>query len=94
MRPLQSCDTDIISSSQSSLLSTPESVSSVRNQAWPERFPVPQFSFDAEIQLQKAQLAYQTDGTVLSPNAKLKSDILDDNFRNNKGQGIPYKCRS
>ncbi|XP_077072666.1 uncharacterized protein LOC143746383 [Siphateles boraxobius] len=74
---VSSCDTDIISSSQSSLLSTPESVSSVRSQAWPERFPVPQFSFDAEIQLQKAQLAYQTDGTVLSPNAKLKSDILD-----------------
>lgn len=29
------------------------------------------------MQLQKAQLAYQTDGTVLSPNTKLKSDILD-----------------
>uniref|UniRef100_A0A9J7X5X1 Sterile alpha motif domain-containing 3-like n=1 Tax=Cyprinus carpio carpio TaxID=630221 RepID=A0A9J7X5X1_CYPCA len=74
---VSSCDTDLISSPQSSVLSTPESVSSVRSQAWPESFPIPQFSFDAEMQLQKAQLAYQTDGTVLSPNAKLKSDILD-----------------
>lgn len=29
------------------------------------------------MQLQKAQLAFQTDATVLSPNAQLKSDIWD-----------------
>lgn len=77
-----SCDTDIISSSHSSApssssLSTPESLTGVRSQLWPRSFLVPQFSFDAEMQLQKAQLAYQTDGTVFSPNTKLKSDILD-----------------
>ncbi|XP_048843320.1 uncharacterized protein LOC125715604 isoform X1 [Brienomyrus brachyistius] len=64
---VSSYDTDIISS-PSSVLST-ESASSVRRQAWPNTFPIPQFSFDAEIQLQKAQLAYQTDDTVLSPNS-------------------------
>ncbi|XP_065107472.1 sterile alpha motif domain-containing protein 3-like [Paramisgurnus dabryanus] len=81
-----SCDTDIISSSHSSAPSssshssahsTPESLCCVRNKVWPQSFPIPQFSFDAEMQLQKAQLAYQTDGTLLSPNTKLKSDILD-----------------
>ncbi|XP_058252310.1 uncharacterized protein LOC131357377 isoform X1 [Hemibagrus wyckioides] len=74
---VSSFDTEIMSSSQSSANSTSESASSVRSQTWPEHFPIPQFNFDAEMQLQKDQLAYKTDGTVLSPNTKLKSDILD-----------------
>lgn len=74
---ISSLDTDIISSSHSSAPLTPECLSSVRSQLWPNSFPIPQFSFDAELQLQRAQLAYHTDGTVLNPNTKLKSDILD-----------------
>lgn len=51
-------DTDILSSS-------PESTSS--KSLWPAMFHVPKFSYDAEIKLQRANLAYQTDGTVLFP---------------------------
>ncbi|KAL2091655.1 hypothetical protein ACEWY4_013918 [Coilia grayii] len=60
-------DTDILSSS--------ESTSS--RSSWPAVFHVPKFSYDAEIKLQRANLAYLTDGTVLLPDPKLKSTILE-----------------
>lgn len=60
-------DTDILSSS--------ESTSS--KSMWPAVFQVPKFSYDAEIKLHRANLAHQTDGTVLLPDPKLKSTILE-----------------
>lgn len=62
-----SVDTEILSSSESS---------SSRS-SWPAVFHVPKFSYDAEIKLQQAALAYLQNGTVLIPDPKLKSAILD-----------------
>ncbi|XP_026163312.1 uncharacterized protein LOC113130707 [Mastacembelus armatus] len=64
-------DTDILSSPESS------SGSSLRSQPWPQTFQIPQFSYEVEIQLQKANHSFHNNGTLLNPNTKLKSDILD-----------------
>lgn len=60
-------DTDILSSN--------ESTSS--GSSWPAVFHVPKFSYDAELKLQQAGLVYIQNGTVLIPDPKLKSAILD-----------------
>ena len=60
-------DTDILSSN--------ESASSWSS--WPAVFHVPKFSYDAELKLQQAGLVYIQNGTVLIPDPKLKSAILD-----------------
>lgn len=60
-------DTDILSSN--------ESTSS--RSSWPAVFHVPKFAYDAEIKLQRAGLVYIQNGTVLIPDPKLKSAILD-----------------
>lgn len=65
-------DTDILSSSEST-----HSTSSLRLQGWPRNFPIPTFTYDVEIQLSKANQEFLTNGKHLSPNPKLKSDILD-----------------
>uniref|UniRef100_A0A0F8AMZ6 Sterile alpha motif domain-containing protein 3 n=1 Tax=Larimichthys crocea TaxID=215358 RepID=A0A0F8AMZ6_LARCR len=59
-----SFDTDILSS--------PESTSS-RSSAWPVVFQVPRFSYDTELQLDRANAT----GTLLNPDTKLKSAILN-----------------
>ncbi len=45
--------------------------------SWPAVLHVPKFSYDAELKLQQAALAYIQNGTVLIPDTKLKSVILD-----------------
>lgn len=65
-------DTDILSSPGSST-----SCSSLRLQKWPLNFPIPEFSFDVQFQLDRAQQDYVHNGTLLDPGPKLKSDILD-----------------
>ncbi|XP_026009335.1 uncharacterized protein LOC113013020 isoform X2 [Astatotilapia calliptera] len=62
-----SVDTDVLSSS--------ESTSS--RSSWPAVFYVPKFSYDAELQLQQAKIAYNQNGTALIPDPKLKSAILE-----------------
>lgn len=62
-----SFDTDILSS--------PESIS--RFSAWPLVFKVPRFSDNAEVQLEMANAAFKENGTLLSPDTKLQSSILD-----------------
>ena len=62
-----SVDTDILSSC--------ESTSS--RSSWPAVFHLPKFSYDAELKLQQANLAYVKNGTVLIPDPKLKSSILE-----------------
>ncbi|CAL8334529.1 unnamed protein product [Arctogadus glacialis] len=62
-----SVDTDIPSSC--------ESTSS--RSSWPAVFHLPKFSYDAELKLQQANLAYVKNGTVLIPDPKLKSSILE-----------------
>uniref|UniRef100_A0A8B9HMY7 PB1 domain-containing protein n=1 Tax=Astyanax mexicanus TaxID=7994 RepID=A0A8B9HMY7_ASTMX len=69
---LSSSDTDILSSSESS-----STGSSLRSQPWPANFQIPQFSYEVQIQLDKANQAFYNSGTPLSPSTKLKSDILE-----------------
>ncbi|XP_035256789.1 uncharacterized protein LOC118218310 isoform X3 [Anguilla anguilla] len=69
------CDTNILSSPEST--SSSHSTSS-RSAGWPSGiFPVPRFSYDAELELEKANAAFQKDGTLLNPRHKLKCAILD-----------------
>lgn len=63
-----SFDTDTWSSSEST---------SSRCSGWPPLFIVPRSSFDAELQLKRGNAAFQKNGTVLNPESKLKSAILD-----------------
>ncbi|TKS65348.1 putative RNA-directed DNA polymerase from transposon BS [Collichthys lucidus] len=63
-----SFDTDILSSSESS---------SSRSSAWPVLFQVPRFSYDTELQLDRANAAFKATGTLLNPDTKLKSAILN-----------------
>lgn len=65
-------DTDILSSPSSS-----SSTTSLRLQQWPSKFPIPQFSFDVQFQLDRAQQDYVRNGTLLDPGPKLKSDIME-----------------
>ncbi|XP_041865943.1 sterile alpha motif domain-containing protein 3-like [Melanotaenia boesemani] len=65
-------DTDILSSPDSSA-----SCSSLRLRKWPLNFPIPEFSFGVQFQLERAQQEYVNNGTLLDPSPKLKSDILD-----------------
>ncbi|MEQ2314672.1 hypothetical protein AMECASPLE_014601, partial [Ameca splendens] len=67
-----SVDTDILSSSESSSPS-----SSLRCEPWPDIFPVPEFVYDVELQLQRANSDFKSNGTLFSPSPKMKSDILE-----------------
>ncbi|XP_072571851.1 uncharacterized protein [Paramormyrops kingsleyae] len=63
------CDTEILSSA--------ESTSSSRSSVWPLSFPIPQFSYDAQLQLERANTAFGKNGALFNPDVKLKSTILD-----------------
>uniref|UniRef100_A0A0F8C9V8 Sterile alpha motif domain-containing protein 3 n=1 Tax=Larimichthys crocea TaxID=215358 RepID=A0A0F8C9V8_LARCR len=62
------CDTDILSS--------PESTPS-RSSGWPIVFLVPRFPYDCELQLDKANAAFKESRTLLNPDMRLKTAILD-----------------
>uniref|UniRef100_A0A8C7XWQ7 Sterile alpha motif domain-containing protein 3 n=1 Tax=Oryzias sinensis TaxID=183150 RepID=A0A8C7XWQ7_9TELE len=69
---------DVASSSSGDstvILSSPESTSS--RSSWPDLFLVPRFTYDAEIKLEKAHVAFKENGMLLIPDPKLKSDILE-----------------
>ncbi len=65
--------TDILSSPQS----TSSGSSSLRSQPWPKTFQIPQFSYEVQIRLEKANDAFNNSGCLLNPSTKLKSDILE-----------------
>lgn len=62
-------DTDILSSL--------ESESSSSRSFWPSVFQVPQFIYDAELKLEQGNAAFREKGTSLTPDPKLKSNILE-----------------
>ncbi|XP_030586383.1 uncharacterized protein LOC115781106 isoform X2 [Archocentrus centrarchus] len=64
-------DTDILSSTES------QSEPSTSRSLWPDKFCVPQFSFDSELKLDRANAEYKENGTLLTPDNKLLSNILD-----------------
>ena len=68
-------DTSSCSGDSTVILSTPESTSS--RSSWPDLFFVPRFTYDAEIKLEKAHVAFKENGVLLIPDPKLKSDILE-----------------
>lgn len=60
------------------LLSSPESSgSSSSRSSWPSIFHVPQFCYDAELKLEQGNAAYKEKGTLLTPDPKLKPNILE-----------------
>lgn len=72
------CD-DIVStqSDDTELLSTPSSSVSTRTQMWPHVFPIPKFSYDTELQLEKGNAVFRSNNTRLTLSSKAKSDILE-----------------
>ena len=65
------------------LTSMDEIQDSVRSQSpssrssWPSIFLVPQFSYDAELKLKQGNAVYRGKGTLLFPDPKRKSNILE-----------------
>ncbi|MEQ2295330.1 hypothetical protein AMECASPLE_013014, partial [Ameca splendens] len=75
---------DSCSSSLTFSASSPTSTSSSqsasftgRSQPWPIVFPVPTFSFDAELRLRQGNDAFETHGKLLALSRDIKSEILD-----------------
>ncbi|XP_054606552.1 sterile alpha motif domain-containing protein 3 [Nothobranchius furzeri] len=64
------------SANDTDILSTPESSSS-RSSGWPVFFRVPRFPYDCELQLNKANAAFKENGTLLDPDMRLKTAILE-----------------
>ncbi|KAL3973686.1 NF-kappa-B inhibitor-like protein 2 [Sarotherodon galilaeus] len=64
-----------LSSSDTLLLSSSDS-ETARSQ-WPAEFQMPKFPYDVEMQLQSANQAFISNGILLNPGHKLKSDILE-----------------
>ena len=60
------------SSSDTIIISSPETSRS----HWPTKFQIPKFPYDVELQLQSATQAFISDGVLLNPSHKMKSDIL------------------
>ncbi|KAL3989163.1 hypothetical protein ACER0C_013481 [Sarotherodon galilaeus] len=50
---------------------------STRLSVWPSVFTVPRFSYEAELQLEKANAEFIAGGTHLTPSPKLKSHLLE-----------------
>ncbi|KAL6099179.1 uncharacterized protein ACO6RY_18155 [Pungitius sinensis] len=71
------CNGASTQSDDTELLSTPSSSVSTRTQLWPREFPVPTFSYDTELQLEKGNAVYSTNKTRLTLSSKTKSDILE-----------------
>lgn len=57
--------------------STSGSSPSTRLSVWPHVFTVPCFSYEAELQLEKANAECSASGTHLTPSPKLKSHLLE-----------------
>lgn len=54
-----------------------DSSPSTRQLVWPSVFTIPQFKYESELQLEKANADYKTNATLLDPSPKLKSNILE-----------------
>lgn len=78
---ISSLDTDSMSSpSDSSNRSSPfVSVRQRENSQWPSPFPIPRFSYDVELRLEKGNVNCKEDGTLLTVPREMKMDILDCN---------------
>ncbi|XP_016362900.1 uncharacterized protein LOC107704484 [Sinocyclocheilus anshuiensis] len=68
---------DSLCSSDDSTIILSSSQSTSSRSSWPDFFNVPRFSYDAELKLEQADAAFREKGTLLIPDPKLKSDILE-----------------
>ena len=68
-------DSASVASNDTIILSSPESVSS-RKQQWPEDFAVPQFSYETELQLERGNSEYHVSQKMLTLSSRMLSDIL------------------
>ncbi|XP_034542087.1 uncharacterized protein LOC117814719 [Notolabrus celidotus] len=49
----------------------------LRARAWPQEFPIPRFSYNVEVQLQRGNESFRETGNLLTTTPGLKSDILE-----------------
>lgn len=72
-------DVPCVSPSPSSLLDTQilSSPSSLRSQPWPKIFQIPHLAYEVEVELERANTEYRSSGSLFTPGAKLKSNILE-----------------
>lgn len=78
-RNSSSLDTLIFSDDSASVLSFTDDSDcdkTKRTSPWPEHFPIPRFSYDTELKLEKGKINYERDRTLMSP-VGVKSDILE-----------------
>lgn len=68
-------DTEMLSSASSTSISSPRP--SLRSQPWPKTFQIPEFPYEVELQLERANSEYCSSGTLFTPGSKLKSEILE-----------------
>lgn len=73
---LESDDNVSLASNDTIILSSPESLSS-RTKQWPKDFPIPQFSYETELQLAKGNAEHQVSQKLLTVSSRMKSDILN-----------------
>ncbi|KAK7907177.1 hypothetical protein WMY93_015789 [Mugilogobius chulae] len=66
-----------LASSDTEMLSSPSSSVAGRTKMWPRVFVIPTFSYDTELQLEKANEVYKSNMMAFNPSSKTKSDILD-----------------
>ncbi|KAK7891446.1 hypothetical protein WMY93_023409 [Mugilogobius chulae] len=64
-------------SDDTEILSSPSSSVSTRSEMWPREFPIPKFSYDTELQLEKGNAEYRANKTRFEHSTKTKSDILE-----------------
>lgn len=73
------CSDDAVSvdTDDTLILSSPSSGHSSRAKQWPKEFPIPSFSYDTEVQLERGNAAFKANGTRLTAGPRMKSDILE-----------------
>ncbi|XP_035994608.1 uncharacterized protein LOC118563631 [Fundulus heteroclitus] len=69
-------DVESTQTDDTELLSSPSSSVSTRTQMWPREFPMPTFSYDTELQLEKANAVYRSNKRPLTASPKTITDIL------------------
>ncbi|KAK0137890.1 Sterile alpha motif domain-containing protein 3 [Merluccius polli] len=74
---LSSLDTASLPSSSNSPRTSVGPSPGRRSSLWPSPFPVPNFSYDVELRLQKGNDVYKDRGTLLNITRDIKSEVLD-----------------
>lgn len=74
---LEDAQSSSFHSDDTEILSSPSSSVSTRREMWPKEFPIPKFSYDTELQLEKGNAEYRSNKTRFKHSTKTKSDILE-----------------